>query len=405
MSHGSESDQALGRPELHDERRRGSGSPRPRWLVAAALGRIRSQPLPSAVVATVAAIVCGVAVATAGSSAAAEAEVTASIEDAGSRTMTVRITGDATVPAPRTAAIATLDAVDEIVALGPVLDVRSARLGGLAAPVPARQLYTTDSGNLAVTGPDSDQRAALAAAIEDPGSRDPVVALAGADAVSRLGLTQAAGTLTTGRSTLPLVGVFEATGPVAHLNSQVLLLGDPAVTDQVATLHVVARDARSIPELERAIPALLGMDSLADVRIDSPAVLARLQQAVSGDLGAARRRLLLAVLAAGLTLMAASIHAALMARRPQLGLTRALGASRSAVVSSAVLHYCACATIGAAAGVATTTAVLRAWLHIRVPVGFLVAVAVLTVLVTAVAATIPAVMAARRDPVTILRVP
>ncbi len=114
---------------------------------------------------------------------------------------------------------------------------------------------------------------------------------------------------------------------------------------------------------------------------------------------------MLGVLAAGLLLVALTLIGAVSQRRRDFGRRRALRASRSTVVALVLLQTSAAALVGVAAGgVAGLVLVNRLAGSLPSP-GFTFGVVVLTLLTALLAAVPPAVLAAYRDPVRILRVP
>lgn len=103
----------------------------------------RAQRAASLVTAVVGAAVCLLVLATTGQTATTEASVLATVDQAGSRTLVVQDPeGAAGLMAHGLDAVARLDGVDWILALGPAYDVRAAALGSAAPPVTARAFYT-----------------------------------------------------------------------------------------------------------------------------------------------------------------------------------------------------------------------------------------------------------------------
>ncbi|MFF1530922.1 FtsX-like permease family protein [Cellulomonas sp. NPDC058312] len=92
-------------------------------------------------------------------------------------------------------------------------------------------------------------------------------------------------------------------------------------------------------------------------------------------------------------------------RRRDLGRQRALGASRSAIVALVVLQSAVAGAAGAVAGTAAGTLLVLQTSGRVLPWGFAAGVVVLSGVVGVVGAVPSAVLAARRDPVRILRVP
>ncbi|MDQ3276010.1 MAG: hypothetical protein M3Q39_13540, partial [Actinomycetota bacterium] len=115
--------------------------------------------------------------------------------------------------------------------------------------------------------------------------------------------------------------------------------------------------------------------------------------------------LMLGVLAAGLLLVALTLIGAVSQRRRDFGRRRALGASRSTVVTLVLLQTSAAALVGVAAGALAGLLLVNRLAGSLPSPGFTFGVVVLTMLTALLAAVPPAVLAAYRDPVRILRVP
>jgi putative ABC transport system permease protein len=127
--------------------------------------------------------------------------------------------------------------------------------------------------------------------------------------------------------------------------------------------------------------------------------------AVAGELGRFGRRLVLAALAVGLILVTIMVYGSVTLRRQDFGRRRALGASRTTIITLVVVEKTMIAVCGAAVGLIGGG--IMVW---RLTGGlpntpFLVAVSILAVLAVALATIAPAMIAAYRDPVRVLRVP
>lgn len=107
------------------------------------------------------------------------------------------------------------------------------------------------------------------------------------------------------------------------------------------------------------------------------------------------------VLGVGLVIVSVSTYGAVAGRRRDFGRRRALGASRSAIVVLVLVQTAVVACAGAALGVG-----VGLWATWSLPSATLVTgVALRAVLVALLGAVPPALIAALRDPVRILRVP
>ena len=96
-----------------------------------------------------------------------------------------------------------------------------------------------------------------------------------------------------------------------------------------------------------------------------------------------------------------NVYGAVTSRRRDFGRRRALGASRSAIVALVVTQTAIVAALGAAVG----SFLIQRWTGSGPDPSFALAVATLVILAALVSAVPPALVAAYRDPVRILRVP
>jgi putative ABC transport system permease protein len=368
-----------------------TGRPRPARLVREAVALALTQPVATCVAALVTAAVCAVILATTGQAAATERRVVDSIGDAGARTLVFSDpNARAEIAAVGLDRIAALPGVEWVIGLGPVVDVTVTALGDAGHRVPARSLFT-----------------ALPPATQLTGGRQPQAgeAVAGDEAMRQLQLSDATGSVTGDGYRGAVVGSFAAAEPLTDYERFVLVRSDEDPAQQLRRIYVVARSTQDVVVLERAVPALLQARNRFEVVVESPTALVELQAVVAGELGESARQLMLLVLSAGLVLIGITLYGATATRRRDFGRRRALGASRSTIVVLVLLHTAFAASIGATLGTASGAAILRATEGARPPGAFIVGVAALAMLAALVAAVLPALSAAARDPVSILRVP
>lgn len=350
-----------------------------------------AQPVSSSVAALILAAVCAVVFMTTGQAAASEARVIGRVEATGSRTLVFSDpSGAANLRAFRLEAIASLDGVEWILALGPPDDMTNMALKDSGAPVATRGLYTPlPSGVVTTVGRPTR-----------PGE-----AVIGASAALAGGFEKPIGALTREQQVVPLVGGFNATSPLTTLND-VALVNRPTGGDAaLQTLIVVARGVEDVPRLEHIVPGLLDVGDPTQLQVSSPSLLADLQRVVSGEVGNNTRRLMLLVLATGLVLVAVTQYGTMAARRRDYGRRRALGASRSDLMLVIAVQVLLCALVGILVGTVAGLALVRTLAGALPEAEFVIGVMVLVTLSAVVAAIPPAVAAARVDPVRILRVP
>lgn len=359
-------------------------------LLAEALRMARSQPVATTVTAVIVAAVSAVIIGTTGQTVAIERDVLNRIDDAGTRTIVIEDTEGRGGLDPRAVArIEALAGVDWALGLGAARDVRPSGLDAARA-VPIRS-YVGDLPMLVMTSGG------------EPGGD---TALAGIEAIRALGFETAAGPVQlvgANERQIAVSGWLQAEVPLDFLNRALLAAGDE--DEHVVRIIVLASSAERVPGLAAAISAVLDPADPSSVAIQTSDTLVQVRAAVQGELGTWGRNVVALVLGAGLALTAANVFGAVTTRRRDFGRRRALGASRLDVIILVAAQTLVTAVGGAAAGIFIGTAVVQQVLGTAPQLEFGVAVAILAVLTAGVAALPPAIVAAYRDPVRILRVP
>lgn len=199
---------------------------------------------------------------------------------------------------------------------------------------------------------------------------------------------------------------LEAFEPLALLPSSTpaaVAGDDPAAP--VTQVIVLAAQPSDVAALEQLVRAILRDAEAQQATVETSAELARLRAVVSGELGSYGRRTILAVLGTGLVVVSLSLLVLTTMRRREFGRRRALGATRAQIIALVLGHTLIATGPGALCGLLGSLA----WMGITgrppPPADFIVAVASLVVICALAAALIPAVIAARRDPLKELRVP
>ena len=350
----------------------------------------RAQPVPTAVTAVIVGAVCAVIMATTGQTVAIERDVLGRIDDAGTRTIVIEDSqGRAELDPGAVARIEALTGVEWAVGFGAARDVRPVGLDGAPA-VPIRGYFGAMPALVATSRWDAE----------------PGTALAGLRAVAALGFATAAGPVEHAASSEPEIGVvgwLSAEPPLDFLNRAILTVADP--DEQVVRIIALAASAEQVPRLSTAISAVLDPADPTSVTIRTSDALVEVRAAVQGELGTWGRSLVTIVLGAGLVLTALNVFGAVTSRRRDFGRRRALGASRVDIVVLVTAQTAAIATVGAVAGIGLGSLVVQQVLGTAPSVEFAVAIGVLAVIAAAAAAVLPAIIAAYRDPVRILRVP
>lgn len=372
---------------------RTSGRPRLVALLADSVAGALAQPLATLTIALVVLVVCASVVVTTGQAAVAEQQVVARIDGSGARLLTVvDESGSGRIVAAGLPAVEAVDAVEWVLGLGVVTDVRNADYVTDERAVASRPVYGRLPTELAIVA-----------------GRAPEVgeAVVGRAAAAALHLADGVGTVVAadGSSTIPVVGVVAGTGPLSRLDETVLVASEDSSDAVVRTVYLMARDAADVSTLGAALPDALPAADPAALAVDAPEGTVALQAVVSGDLGASARRTMLLVLGVGLVVVVVTTYGSTSSRRRELGRRRALGATRSALVVTVLTQVTVAGVAGALLGVVSGLVVVHRLSGELPPADFVGGVAGLAVLVAVVGGIVPGVLAARRDPLKILRVP
>ncbi|WP_066466234.1 FtsX-like permease family protein [Sanguibacter suarezii] len=363
---------------------------RARELAREALASAWAQKLPTFVVVLLSAAMCLTTLMTVGRTAAANDAVQAALTGAGSRTLTiVDISPDGVIPAEVVDLTAGLSGVEHVMARTMAADAVNAAIGAGGTKIPTWAVH----GNL-------DDVVILTSG-RWPGPDEAVVADAAREVVGLDGPVGALDLATSSRQ-LAVVGTYQALAAYPDLASGALT---PAGTsDQLRRLDVVATSSALARGTQSAVLAMISAPDPTKLTVTSPVTLAELQEQIAGDLTAFGASLLVLVLSAGAGLTALVVLADVLVRRKDLGRRRALGASRTAIIALVTTRTALPAALGAllGTGIGYVTA-LRA--GVAPPVTFAAGTALLALLAATVAAVGPALLAAYRDPVTVLRTP
>jgi len=344
-------------------------------------------------VALVLAAICLAILVAAGQSAATKARIIGQIDSAGTRLIALSDQDGASGMLPSAPAmIASWSDVSWAIGLGAAVDVTNPALpmgraasrvlvGGLPPQLPLVRGRAPRPGE-AVAG---------------------VGAAAALNLAPNLGRIQAIGQADA--EPIGVVGVFTTSGPLAQLNDVVLIAQSPTNIPTLRYVYVMAVNVAVIDRLENVLATSTPATNLAALTVETPAGAIALRDVIAGHLGAASRQLMALIMAVGGVIIAVTMFAATMPRRPEFGRRRALGATRSALVASLIIQT----AIGALAGVllGTVVGLITLWATTRsLPEWrFTTGVAGLVLLLALTASTPVATIAAHRDPLRILRVP
>lgn len=329
---------------------------------------------------------------TAGRNAGAEGAVLAKIDARGTRSLTVYAQGQqpdfssALVPQ-----LASYDVVEEVVGFGPVTDVTAA--ANVVGPrVGLRTAYGAIGGRKLIYEP-------------------PIAGLhstlANEAAITVLGLPARGGSvrsvddgpewLITGEMVLP--------ENLVSMGPALVAAGNPEEDVPLASLIILAKRPEDLPLVTRLVAGALRDIPPDKLKVESSQQLADLRAVIGGELSLRSRSIILSVLAGSATAILMIAWSLALMRRRDFGRRRALGATRSMIVSLIVSQTFLLATVGALLGSVVGLGLLTLRSEPLPTARFVVALIIMYALTTAAAAAIPATWAANRDPLRELRVP
>lgn len=328
---------------------------------------------------------------TAGANAATQDAVLSRLDAAGTRTLTLYATGEQPAfNADLVARIAAYDVVEEVVGLGPVTDVTAAANPD-GTKVGMRDAYGTLAGTPLTPG----------APVAGLGQ----VAANGA-ALDALGMPQGHGSLRSvdGPEWL-LTRHLELPDYLADNGPTVLHPAEPRADAELASLVVVADRPEDLPLVTELVTAELADVPRDGVTMESSQQLADLRAVIDGELTARSRGLVLGVLAAAVAATLLIVWSLALMRRRDFGRRRALGATRSMIVTLLVGQVLLLGAVGALAGAGLGLTLQAVRAQPAPPPAFVTALVVGLTLTAALVSAIPAAWAAARDPLRELRVP
>lgn len=358
-------------------------------LVREGLASARSQPVVSIVTMVMVGGMIATVLLTTGRTVGAERDVLDSIDSAGTRTIVVRAEAGSGLTSDVIERLVPIDGIQWVGAFGPAADVTNSLLPD-GSKVPIRLAWGSLSALGLPRAPPSNGMGAWASDI----------------ALRRLGMVDGVGAVSSIRGTsYTVMGRMAVPDYLAFLEPAVIVPQDPEHDGEVGVLVVIAQRPDLVAPLARTVQSLLAVDDPTSVTVTTSEELATLRALIQGQLGAFGRGLVLVVFGIAALLVCVLLFGLVLMRRKDFGRRRALGASQLLIVQLLLLQT----TVLSAAGVAVGTLTALAGLAISgdpLPdAGFVVACGVLAMGVCLAAGVLPALAAARRDPLVELRVP
>lgn len=354
----------------------------------------RAQPVISLLTIFLVAAMCLAVALTSGRLAGSQQQIVDRLDAAGTRTIVIRANTAAGVNSSAIARLTRVSGVQWAGGFGPAVDVSNTALRG-GDPVALR---TAVASSWDVLGQPPDYAPIPGRSV-----------LASNAALHRLQLATPDGAVYDPETTadFSIAGTFRTPDFLRFLEPTVLepIDADSTAPIPLTTVVIVARDPALVEALTTITPALLGADDTSHLEVASSEDLANLRQLIDAQLSASAQSVVAAIFAITALLIAVVMFALVLLRRRDFGRRRALGATRGYVLGLVVLQVALLAGAGAALGSAGSVIALTV---IGAPLpspAFFVATAILATSTAALAATLPGLFAASRDPLRELRVP
>lgn len=363
-------------------------------LIREALATTWANKVPSTLVCLLVAVMCATTLATVGRTAAAEAQIADRLDAAGSRLLIVSDTrrgeliSQAVVDQARG-----LSVTERAVGVVVPVDVTNGVVGPGGTRVPAWTIVGDLADVVRLTAgrwPGPGEALVSATAQQALGMDHPV------------GVVAVASTSATAIADHNVVGAFEPRDPFGDYAAGLVIAAPPEATAD--SLHLIVTDSRAAAAAQATVLALVDPPTFDAITVQSPVGLAELQAEVTADLGNFGRTLLLGVLGAGAILVAIVVLADVLVRRKDLGRRRALGATRATILALVLTRTLLPALLGAGIGTATGLWLTARW-DATPPWQFTLGTITLATLAALASAVPPAMYAASRDPVRVLRTP
>ncbi|WP_460946129.1 ABC transporter permease [Okibacterium endophyticum] len=327
---------------------------------------------------------------TTGRTVGAEQHVLGSIDSAGTRSIIVRADHGAGITASVLDRISSVEGVEWAAGFATTVDATNSEVRD-GTRVPTRIAYGHDLDRLGI--PVSPSAAGQ-------------LGYASTNALEQLGLVDGVGavTLTTGTN-YGIAGPIDTPDFLTPFEPLVLMpVTDWEGTEAVGLIVVIAKTPELVAPVADILGSVLAAEDPSQAQIHTSEALAQLRGLIQSQLGSFSRGLVLALMGLTGMLVAVLLYGLVMMRRKDFGRRRALGATRSLIVSLLLIQTAFLSIMGIVTGMMVAVVVLLVANDPLPGAAFSGALAVLTLLTTLIAALIPALIASRREPIRELRI-
>lgn len=365
-----------------------------RYLLKESWRNALANPVASVVTVLLIAGLCIAVLLTSGRAAGAQQAVLGTLDEAGTRTILVTTDRAGIIPADIVQKLKNVNGIDWALALGPAEDVTNAAIPGGTRQSLSHGWATNWSAfglHLAPTSPEAG--------------------IASGGVLAQLGLADNLGLVETasgekysiaGPAELPREGSTALPDILIPHNVTAEASDDSEV---IQSLVIVAKNTTDVQPVAELLTSLFEPSDASSVHIQTSQRLVDLRVVVDDQLVVFGRLLTMGILAIASTLVGIVTFGLILLRRKEFGRRRALGASRKTVISLVLIEAAIIATAGALIGEIAAGSLLLALGDPMPPPKFMAGIAILAISSGVIASFIPAIFAARREPIVELRVP
>ncbi|RII99095.1 lipoprotein ABC transporter permease [Clavibacter michiganensis] len=332
---------------------------------------------------------CAAVLLTTGRTVGAQQSVLDSIDAEGTRSIVVRAQPEAELDASVLTRLSGIHGIQWAGGFGPAIDATNAQIAD-GNRVPVRLAYGTQLPYLGISGGQLTNSTSLWASPE---------------AIRSFGMEEVAGgVVTSSGESFDIVGTVTPPDYLSFMEP-LAIAPQASPSGDLAVLVVVASEPNEVAAVTDAVVSVLAVSDPTKVSISTSESLADLRGLIQGQLGFFSQNLVVLIFSLTATLVAAILYGLVMLRRKDFGRRRALGASRGLIIALLLIQIGLLSAVGGAlgSGVASLSMVVSA--DPLPSFAYFLAVAILATAVGVIAAVVPAIAAARRDPLKELRVP
>lgn len=359
---------------------------KPKELIGESWRSMLASRVPSSIIAVLCIAMCATAILTVGRSAAADSQLQDRLEGAGARLIEISASDPSLISASIVGFSQSLSTVDQTIGVNRTVDIFNAAIGP-GAPTPA-SVYIGDLTDIAVL-----------TSGRSPGPNEAVLTTA---ALAQLGFDVPIGAVQdTAGNSYPVVGTYEPVSAFKDLGMG-LISADPIAVTSLRTIRIVAATAPDADTVQSLVLSAIDAPDSNALTVTSPATLASLKADLRADFGDYSRSLFLMILIGGGLLLGVVVLADTLLHRKDLGRRRALGISRLGLTTLVTLRTVWAALFGVLLGCGGAWAYLIST-NPAPPGTFVASVGFLVLLFCVIFSGLPAILAAYRDPVSVLR--